>query len=61
MMQAFAVCSVKSSCESVFESFVSKNEIHFDSSIIMSEYGATEEFDVALTGLFVKKLYLHII
>ena len=50
VMQALAVSSVKVSCESVLESFVSKYESHFDVRRNMSEEGANEEFEIAING-----------
>ena len=49
-LQALAVSSVKVSCESVLESFVSKYENHFDSRRNLSEEGAKEEFEIAMNG-----------
>ena len=50
IMQALAVSSVKVSCESVSESFVSKYECHFDERRNMSEEGANEEFEISIKG-----------
>ena len=50
IMQALAVSSVKVSCESVLESFVSKYENHFDQRRNMSEDGANEEFEISING-----------
>ena len=50
IMQALAVSSVKVSCESVLESFVSKYECHFDERRNMSEEGANEEFEISING-----------
>ena len=50
VMQAIAVSSVKVSCESVLESFVSKYESHFDVRRNMSEEGANEEFEISING-----------
>ena len=49
-LQALAVSSVKVSCESVLESFVSKYENHFDSRRNLEEKGANEEFEIAMNG-----------
>ena len=50
IMQAFTVSSVKVSCESFLESFVSRYENHFDVRRNISEDGANEEFEVAING-----------
>ena len=50
VMQALAVSSVKVSCESVLESFVSKYESHCDVKRDMSEEGANEEFEISING-----------
>ena len=48
--QAIAVSSVKHSCESILESFVSRYENHFDVRRSVDEETANEEFAIAVTG-----------
>ena len=48
IMQAIAVCSVKHSCESVLESFVSRYENHFDARRNTDEDTSNEEFEIAV-------------
>ena len=50
IMQAIAVSSVKHSCESVLESFVSRYENHFDARRSVDEDTANEEFEIAVNG-----------
>ena len=50
VMQAIAVCSVKHSCESVLESFVSRYENHFDSRRSTDEETSNQEFEIAVNG-----------
>ena len=50
IMQAIAVCSVKHSCESVLESFVSRYENHFDARRNTDEDTSNEEFEIAVNG-----------
>lgn len=48
--QAIAVSSVKHSCESILESFVSRYENHFDVRRSVDEETANEEFAIAVNG-----------
>ena len=50
IIQAMAVASVKHSCESVLESFVSKYENHFDERRNVDEKTANEEFEICVNG-----------
>ena len=50
ILQAMAVASVKHSCESILESFVSKFENHFDERRNVDEATATEEFEIIVNG-----------
>ena len=50
VLQAMAVSSVKSSCESILESFVSMYENHFDQRRNVNENSATEEFEISVNG-----------
>ena len=50
IMQSLAVCAVKHSCESVFESFVSRYENHFDSRRNTEENATNEEYEIAING-----------
>ena len=50
ILQAIAVASVKHSCESVLESFVSEYENHFDERRNVDENTANEEFEIAVNG-----------
>ena len=50
VLHAIAVASVKLSCESILESFVSQYENHFDEHINVSEETANEEFLIARNG-----------
>ena len=50
VLQAMAVASVKHSCESILESFVSKFENHFDERRNVDEVTATEEFEISVNG-----------
>ena len=50
VLQAMAVSSVKSSCESILESFVSQYENHFDQRRNVDETTATEEFEISCNG-----------
>ena len=50
VLQAMAVSSVKSSCESILESFVSMHENHFDQCRNVDETTATEEFEISVNG-----------
>jgi hypothetical protein len=50
VLQAMAVSSVKSSCESILESFVSMYENHFDQCRNVDETTATEEFEISVNG-----------
>ena len=45
-----AVASVKHSCESISESFVSEYENHFDERRNVDETTANEEFEIAVIG-----------
>ena len=49
ILQTMAVASVKHSCESILESFVSKYENHFDIRNV-NEESANEEFEIAVNG-----------
>ena len=44
------MCSVKHSCESVLESFVSRYENHFDVRRNSNEETANQEFEIAVNG-----------
>ena len=50
VMHAMAVASVKHSCESILESFVSEYENHFDEHRNVDETTANEEFEIAVNG-----------
>jgi hypothetical protein len=50
VMHAMAVASVKHSCESILESFVSEYENHFDERRNVDETTANEEFEIAVNG-----------
>ena len=50
IMQAIAVSSVKHSCESVLESFVSRYENHFDARRSVEEDTANQEFEISVNG-----------
>ena len=50
VLHAMAVASVKHSCESILESFVSKYENHFDARRNVDEETANEEFEIAVNG-----------
>ena len=50
VLQAMAVASVKHSCESILESFVSKYENHFDERRNVDEVTANEEFEICVNG-----------
>ena len=50
VLHAFAVASVKRSCESILESFVSQYENHFDEHQNVYEQTATEEFEMSVNG-----------
>ena len=50
VLQAMAVASVKHSCESILESFVSKYENHFDVRRNVNEITANEEFEISVNG-----------
>ena len=50
ILQAMAVASVKHSCESILESFVSKYENHFDERRNVDEVTANEEFEICVNG-----------
>ena len=50
MLHAAAVASVKSSCESVVESFVSKYEFHSNSRRNLDEKALSDEFMIAQNG-----------
>ena len=50
VLHAVAVASVKSSCESILESFVSQYENHFDERRNVDEQTATEEFEISVNG-----------
>ena len=50
ILQTMAVASVKHSCESILESFVSKYENHFDIRRNVNEESANEEFEIAVNG-----------
>ena len=50
VLQAMAVASVKHSCESILESFVSRYENHFDERRNVDEATANEEFEICVNG-----------
>ena len=50
ILQAMAVASVKHSCESILESFVSRYENHFDERRNVDEDTANEEFEICVNG-----------
>lgn len=50
IMEAIAVSSVKYSCESILESFVSRYENHFDMRRSTAEDSTNEEFEIAVNG-----------
>ena len=50
IMQAIAVSSIKHSCESILESFVSMYENHFDIRRSTEEKSNNEEFEIAVNG-----------
>ena len=50
VLHAMAVASVKHSCESILESFVSEYENHFDERRNVDEETANEEFEIAVNG-----------
>ena len=50
LLHAMAVASVKHSCESISESFVSEYENHFDERRNVDETTANEEFEIAVIG-----------
>lgn len=50
VLHAMAVASVKHSCESILESFVSKYENHFDERRNVDEVTANEEFEICVNG-----------
>ena len=50
VLQAMAIASVKHSCESILESFVSEYENHFDERRNVDENTANEEFEIAVNG-----------
>ena len=50
IMQALSVCAVKHSCESVFDSFVSCHENHFDIMRNTEEGATNAEFKIATNG-----------
>ena len=45
-----AVASVKCSCESILESYVSQYEVHFNERRNVDELTANEEFGIAVNG-----------
>ena len=50
VLHAVAVASVKSSCESILESYVSQYEVHFNERRNVDEATANEEFEIATNG-----------
>ena len=50
ILHSMAVASIKQSCESILESFVSKYENHFDARRNVDEETANEEFEIAVNG-----------
>ena len=50
ILHSMAVASIKQSCKSILESFVSKYEYHFDLRRKVDEETANEEFEIAVNG-----------
>ena len=50
ILHSMAVASIKQSCESILESFVSRNENHFDARRNVDENTANEEFEIAVNS-----------